>query len=91
MVLLNLMIRLFPKGILKMTYQLKQNEIFCCNNGCGECSTYQVWDEYRAEITPCGGFKKAESQLISVSACCNEGVFVWDTVKDDEVAMEELP
>lgn len=71
-----------------MNYTLKENEIFCCNSGCGKCEVYPVWDEYSIEISPCGNYKDAKSELVLQSECCNMGVFVWDTVKDDEVEIE---
>lgn len=68
-----------------MNYKLKANEVFCCNNGCGICDTHNIWDEYSTEISPCGNYKQAKSVLKYRSDCCNEGVFVWDTLYDVEV------
>lgn len=68
-----------------MIYTLKENEIFCCNNGCGECVGLNVWDWYSEEISPCGNYRTLKEYKTTVSSCCRQGVFVWNTEKDEEV------
>lgn len=59
---------------------------WCCNNGCGKCDPVLV--EYRTyHSTQNGVTDQQHTEPRMVSKCCGEGMFLWDTVADDDGPM----
>lgn len=56
---------------------------WCCNNGCGQCDPVLV--EFRVSHMTCNGETTHEvTEPRMVSSCCGEGMFLWDSVCEDD-------
>lgn len=69
--------------------ELKDNEVYFCMNGCGECDKVVV-EEDEATLT-CGitgALKERFYNLSDVSSCCGEHLLIWDNEMDQEIPVE---
>lgn len=56
---------------------------WCCDNGCGECAAVLV--EFRTYHEDTDGVTTGQrTEPRMVSSCCGLGMFLWDTVLDED-------
>lgn len=68
---------------------LKENEVYICEEGCGECNKVAIECETMTLSDPTDThILEREYELVDSSDCCGSKLSIWDNLKDDEVSVE---
>jgi len=68
---------------------LEPQQVWCCENGCGECELTEYRHPRMEEEDFQGNLLNAEYHYHQVSQCCEAEVFLWDNKLNDEVDFVE--
>ncbi|AYO17048.1 hypothetical protein D0812_21920 [Vibrio owensii] len=68
---------------------LSENEVYFCQEGCGECSKVVVEEDNRTMHSPNETILlERDYSKLEVSSCCKSEVGIWNNDTDEEVKAE---
>lgn len=69
---------------------LKENEVYFCQEGCGDCKKVTVDEDNRTVTTNVGALLERQYSKVELSSCCKAEIGIWDISSDEEVPVEYL-
>lgn len=68
---------------------LKENQSWCCSNGCGTCHTIESVHERMIEKDKNGKILNAIYEHYFSSSCCHSDLLIWDDGLEEFVDFKE--